>query len=103
MKRFNRFYYPPMLFMSGLALVLAVIEQSTPTAIMGGAFLLSIEFERMTDAIKNVNPQREQEIIIHKPLFKPKEPKETEEEKRLRILSENIENYDGSARNQVKI
>jgi hypothetical protein len=100
MKRFNRFYYPPMLFMSGLALVLAVIEQSTPTAIMGGAFLLSIEFERMTDAIKNVNPQREQEIIIHKPLFKPKE---TEEEKRARIIRENIENYHGSSEGQVKI
>jgi hypothetical protein len=39
----------------------------------------------------------------HKPLFKPKEPKETEEEKRLRILSENIENYDGSAKGQIKL
>jgi len=112
MKRFNRFYYPLMLFMSGLALLIAVIEQSTPTAIMGGAFLLSIELEKMTDAIKNVSPQREQELKPSKlnwnggaldGLFKPKEPKETEEEKRARIIQENIENYHGSSEGQVKI
>ena len=39
----------------------------------------------------------------HKPIFKPKEPKETEEQKRERILNENIENYDGSGKGQVKI
>jgi hypothetical protein len=36
----------------------------------------------------------------HKPLFKPKE---TEEEKRARIIRENIENYHGSSEGQVKI
>lgn len=39
----------------------------------------------------------------HKPLFKPKELKETEEEKRARIIRENIENYHGSSEGQVKI
>jgi hypothetical protein len=38
-----------------------------------------------------------------KPLFKPKEPKETEEQRRQRILDENIENYDGTGKGQVKI
>ena len=39
----------------------------------------------------------------HKPLFKPKEPKETEEEKRQRILSENIDNYNGTKEGQTRI
>jgi hypothetical protein len=54
-------------------------------------------------AVKLLTKDKAEPPKPHKPLFKPKEPKETEEEKRLRILSENIENYDGSARNQVKI
>jgi hypothetical protein len=54
-------------------------------------------------AVKIMTKDKAEPPKPHKPLFKPKEPKETEEEKRLRILSENIENYDGSARNQVKI
>ena len=39
----------------------------------------------------------------HKPLFKPKAPKETEEEKRQRILSENIDNYNGTKEGQTRI
>ena len=39
----------------------------------------------------------------HKPLFKPKEPKETAEEKRQRILSENIDNYNGTKEGQTRI
>ena len=39
----------------------------------------------------------------HKQLFKPKEPKETEEEKRLRILNENIDNYNGTKEGQTRI
>ena len=39
----------------------------------------------------------------HKPLFKPKDPKETEEEKRQRILSENIDNYNGTKEGQTRI
>ena len=36
-------------------------------------------------------------------LFKPKETPETEEEKKLRVLSENIENYDGTGKGQQKL
>jgi hypothetical protein len=54
-------------------------------------------------AVKVMTKDRAEPPKPHKPLFKPKEPKETEEEKRLRILSENIENYDGSGRNQTKL
>lgn len=39
----------------------------------------------------------------HKPLFKPKEPEETEEQRRERILLENVENYDGSPKGQIKL
>jgi hypothetical protein len=40
----------------------------------------------------------------HKPLLKPIfKPKETEEQKRERILLENIEAYDGTGRNQQKL
>ena len=46
---------------------------------------------------------RDKPIPKPKPLFKPKETPETEEEKKLRILNENIENYDGTGRGQVKI
>ena len=35
--------------------------------------------------------------------FKRKEPEETEEEKRYRILQENIENFDGTGKGQVKL
>ena len=35
--------------------------------------------------------------------FKRSDLKETEEERRLRIINENIENYDGSGKNQVKL
>jgi ABC-type amino acid transport system permease subunit len=38
-----------------------------------------------------------------KPIFKPKEPKETEEQRKQRILLENIERYDGTGKGQVKI
>jgi hypothetical protein len=42
--------------------------------------------------------------IPHKPLLKPIfKPKETEEQKRERILLENIEAYDGTGRNQQKL
>jgi hypothetical protein len=54
-------------------------------------------------AVKLLTKDKAEPPKPHKPLFKPKEPKETEEEKRLRILSENIENYDGSGRNQTKL
>ena len=39
----------------------------------------------------------------HKPLFKPKETPETAEEKRQRILSENIDNYNGTKEGQTRI
>jgi hypothetical protein len=40
----------------------------------------------------------------HKPLLKPIfKPKETEEQRRQRILDENIENYVGNGKGQVKI
>lgn len=38
-----------------------------------------------------------------KPLFKPKETPETAEEKRQRILSENIDNYNGTKEGQTRI
>lgn len=38
-----------------------------------------------------------------KPLFKPKEPKETEEQRKERILLENIESYDGTPKGQQKL
>lgn len=38
-----------------------------------------------------------------KPIFKPKEPPETEEQRRQRILDENIENYDGTPKGQIKL
>lgn len=38
-----------------------------------------------------------------KPLFKPKEPEETEEQRRERILLENVENYDGTPKGQIKL
>ena len=39
----------------------------------------------------------------HKPLFNPKETPETAEEKRQRILSENIDNYNGTKEGQTRI
>lgn len=56
----------------------------------------------------SINKPWEDARPIHKPLFefnnfKRSEPKETEEEKRLRILNENIENYDGSGKGQQKL
>ena len=39
----------------------------------------------------------------HKPLFKPKDTPETAEEKRQRILSENIDNYNGTKEGQTRI
>ena len=41
--------------------------------------------------------------IPSKPLFKPKETPETAEEKRQRILSENIDNYNGTKEGQTRI
>lgn len=38
-----------------------------------------------------------------KPLFKPKEPKETEEQRKQRMINENVENYDGTGKGQKKI
>ncbi len=38
-----------------------------------------------------------------KPLFKPNETPETAEEKRQRILSENIDNYNGTKEGQTRI
>ncbi len=38
-----------------------------------------------------------------KPLFKPKETPETAEEKRQRILNENIDNYNGTKEGQTRI
>lgn len=38
-----------------------------------------------------------------KPLFKPKDPPETEEQRRQRILDENVDNYMGNGKGQIKI
>jgi len=38
-----------------------------------------------------------------KPLFGPKEPEETPEQRRERILLENVENYDGTPKGQIKL
>jgi hypothetical protein len=54
-------------------------------------------------AVKLLTKDKAEPPKPHKPLFKPKEPKETEEEKRARIIRENIENYHGSSEGQVKI
>jgi hypothetical protein len=43
-------------------------------------------------------------IMPPKPVFKHDKPiKETEEQRRQRILNENIENYDGSPKGQIKL
>jgi hypothetical protein len=82
-----------ILVLAGICLFLAMV------ALIGyiilGAYIAK---EYLCIGVKSQTPPKP-----HKPLFKPKEPKETEEEKRLRILSENIENYDGSGRNQTKL
>lgn len=50
--------------------------------------------------------RHKQTLSIPKPtfsFFQGKEPEETEEEKRYRILQENIENFDGTGKGQVKL
>jgi len=64
--------------------------------IIQGAFLIHIGFR-----ILAVNKTHDE---VPKPLLKPIfKPKETEEQKRERILLENIEAYDGTGRNQQKL
>ena len=41
--------------------------------------------------------------IFDTPLFKPKEIPETEEERKYRIIMENLNNYDGTGKGQVKV
>jgi len=43
------------------------------------------------------------ERVLPKPIFKPKEPEETPEQRRERILLENVENYDGTPKGQIKL
>lgn len=54
-------------------------------------------------AVKIMTKDKAEPPKPHKPLFKPKETKETEEDKRLRILSENIDNYNGTKEGQTRI
>lgn len=54
-------------------------------------------------AVKVMTKDKVEPPKPHKPLFKPKEPKETEEERRQRILDDNVENYIGSAKGQIKL
>ena len=41
--------------------------------------------------------------IFDKPLFKPKEIPETEEERKYRIIMSNLDSYRGNAEGQVKV
>jgi uncharacterized protein YxeA len=64
--------------------------------IIQSAFLILIGL-KILQVNRTAEPQ-------HKPLLKPIfKPKETEEQKRERILLENIEAYDGTGRNQQKL
>jgi hypothetical protein len=109
MKRFERYYYPITAILSCFMLILSILGESVTIGIVGFAFLISFKLEEIRDAIKSVTPQREQEppkpykSLFEFNNFKRSGLKETEEEKRLRILSENIENYDGSAKGQTKL
>jgi hypothetical protein len=117
MKLFNKIYYPLMIILSGAAMICAINKDSTSGAIVGGAFLLFIEIERLgeriVDAIKRYRPPVPHSPDNFKPsvwsggilkaLSKHEEPKETEEQRKQRILDENIERYDGSPKGQIKI
>ena len=77
-----------LLFIATLSIVATMI-------FYGGIFLLLIQIKRGSNAPQESKP--------HKPLFKPKEHKETEEEKKQRIINTNIENYNGTSEGQVKV
>lgn len=67
--------------------------------IIQSAFLILIGL-KILQANRTVEPQPKP---LLKPLFKPKEPPGTEEQRRERILLENVENYDGTPKGQIKL
>jgi hypothetical protein len=102
----RQIYYLIMTVLSSAMLVVSILGENIPIAIVGAAYLIDTAIEKLREGICNsINNYRPSVWTggILKALSKHEEPKETEEQRRERILLENVENYDGTPKGQIKL
>lgn len=91
----------PILYAIGaIEIMWAYVRDSIPLSVMGAMFILTSLTFFIYEGIEALRPEEKPikpKITASKPI------KETEEQRRQRILDENVENYDGTGKGQIKL